>query len=78
MFQILNTLFITLVFLLFSIVPVVGIIFIYAAITGKFLVAPHKNQPRFNHFIYRIRGIIGIGFLIFGFWMLWGFYQYEF
>ena len=61
------------VFMFLSIIPAVGILFIYSAITGKFLVKPLEDEQWHLHISYRFRGIIGIGILIFSFWIFWDF-----
>ncbi len=61
------------VWMFLSIIPAVGILFIYSAKTGKFLVKPLENEPLPLRLSYRFRGIIGIGILIFSFWVFWDF-----
>ncbi len=55
--------------------PVIGGFMIYSALTGKGLEDPGKNTLFQMRAQYKLRGLIGLGFVIGGILMLWEFYK---
>lgn len=53
----------------------VGGYMLYSAITGRGVAPPDENASVFTHAQYKVRGIIGLAFFIFGMMMLWGFFK---
>ena len=55
--------------------PVIGIFMIYSAITGKGIEDPGEDSLFQLRAQYKLRGLVGLGFLIGGFFFLWEFFS---
>jgi len=55
---------------LFFLVPIsfagIGCFLVYSAFSGKGVSEPEKNAPFQLHTQYRLRGLVGVGLIIFG------------
>ena len=50
---------------------VIGAFLIYSSITGKGISPPHENSSILVRAQFKMRGIVGIVFFVFGIVMLW-------
>jgi hypothetical protein len=55
--------------------PAIGGFLIYSALTGKGIEEPGKDSLFQLQAQFKLRGLIGVGFIIGGFLMLWEFYK---